>query len=511
MNLDDLISKYLDGELNEKEDTVLREKLSGDMAAKKHFDEAVNIHMAFRDDADSIEPPKDFVRETEEKILMKIMSGQPVSRDKVYKMPARRTKYLAVAAAALFIFGFFRISDQLFRIDLKPLFADSIGDIEYKLKDQLKEYPDINIYSGKAEQSKRPDLNNSMLARNDNIEHKKIRKEPDRNVRLAASEKKANPEQNPVSEESIENIVNNEIAEDKTINSLASVEPDDSEMPDLNSYPNNEPVNNSGFETNITPDKTGNSDMSAADAKISTDNISINSFQNTPGSLNIKNNGFQDNIYTGSLSGNQPYQLINFYPNNTEIQLSSFLGTDVFAGPGMDSVKSSLIAHFSQSLAYSIDDRSRIGVEVGYSEYTYSENVGMNIPLSSVKPGNKKGNGSQVEDASSGSFNSGISGGDYIRRPFSYPVTKQLFWGSAFYEYSIFQKNNFSVIGRLGAGATSEGPLGYGKLFAKYEILSGFALTLGGEGRFFVSSFSDRSNNEVMSTASLIYGFQFQF
>ena len=70
MNLDSLLSKYLDGELTHDEDEQLRSLLSEDKDAKVDFDSAVLLNAAMKDDSESILVPEEVSQETEDNILM---------------------------------------------------------------------------------------------------------------------------------------------------------------------------------------------------------------------------------------------------------------------------------------------------------------------------------------------------------------------------------------------------------------------------------------------------------
>ena len=86
-----------------------------------------------------------------------------------------------------------------------------------------------------------------------------------------------------------------------------------------------------------------------------------------------------------------------------------------------------------------------------------------------------------------------------------------MIWGAVFYEQSIFNSSSLNLDGRIGIGTTSmESPLGYGRLFAKYQLFSGVYLTLGAEGRMSIFKFPKEFNNpdKLKSSVSLIYGFQ---
>ena len=112
MNIDDLILKYIDGELTHKEDEELRQILSTDTVAKGLFDTDVLLHAAMREDSASIHPPIDLINKTEDMLLMKILASQPIvaeTPDKSYKFQKR---YVFASLIAVFLlFSILKIDD----------------------------------------------------------------------------------------------------------------------------------------------------------------------------------------------------------------------------------------------------------------------------------------------------------------------------------------------------------------------------------------------------------------
>ena len=74
MKLDDLISKYLDGELSYDDDIKLRQMLKDNPDAKADFDAAVLINATIREDASMIKTPSDLLANTEDLVLMRILA-----------------------------------------------------------------------------------------------------------------------------------------------------------------------------------------------------------------------------------------------------------------------------------------------------------------------------------------------------------------------------------------------------------------------------------------------------
>src|SRR5690606_24961107 len=75
MNIDNLISKYLDGELSEAEDLKLRNIITSNDKARDIFNSYIDLHIAAKEDAKSIQTPADLKSDTEDLVLMNIMNA----------------------------------------------------------------------------------------------------------------------------------------------------------------------------------------------------------------------------------------------------------------------------------------------------------------------------------------------------------------------------------------------------------------------------------------------------
>ena len=79
--------------------------------------------------------------------------------------------------------------------------------------------------------------------------------------------------------------------------------------------------------------------------------------------------------------GTQPAMVLDFYNNRCkEVYVSSFAGTDLMF-EGSDGVQKAVVSHFSQSIAYALTEKSRMGIEIGYSTYEYESGFDVAVPL----------------------------------------------------------------------------------------------------------------------------------
>jgi hypothetical protein len=508
MNLELLISKYLDGQLSDKEDHLLRSMIKEDDVAKQKFYSAVNIHMAFKEDAGAIEPPKDLVRDTEDKVMMKIMAqATPV----VHQIPRwKKASTLAFAASFLLIFTIFDISDIQFgqgnndfaaeqenyqaqaTVPMQALYSllantrapkydevesgnQSAGTLQFadanlaeaNLESNVNETIETNLESNSIS-------NNTILALNTSDEV--IDENPlnlDEELIITTSNLIVSNE-----EESQEEIIS---ATEEVTNSLEDTqalasdeETDEAEETD-DSDKRNIPVVSSPTASNLQSNSIVSSDIETAK-----NNIPFNSNFSTFPTFN--------NFGTYS-------------PKNLSVSLTSFFGTDV-ARFGMGDVDNATVTHFSQSIGYSSDLVNRYGIEVGYSDYIYqSENYGV-VPLGMDAPSPMGGGPEKVDPVRPESSNL-----------FAIPKNegKKVFFGSFFYERSIIKNETYTLDGRVTLGMSKDGAIGITRLFGSYNVFEGIALTFGLEGRLFNMKLSKGTyiEEQYRGSVSMIYGIQF--
>ena len=490
MNIDDLILKYIDGELTHKEDEELRQILSTDTVAKGLFDTDVLLHAAMREDSASIHPPIDLINKTEDMLLMKILASQPIvaeTPDKSYKFQKR---YVFASLIAVFLlFSILKIDDFFPGINnqgIKSAFLDE------KNKSDMAYFISLNNDIIKDEEN--PGSFNISAP----SEFKKISKHQNEN-NIAKSEAEF------INSENISSYANSTAMEKTSpVNPVLPVNVDNIQGNGENNR-NETIVSNSdnlkevakGKNINIPEDKY-NPRFNANDL-LPNSNPKIKTFQTQTVIVNgkspaVKNFGDYMNINPS-----------NFYGTRSDIQLSSFFGTDVVRG-GLNPNSNSAITHFSQSIAYTINDKEKFGIEIGFSQYTFDDTRKGKIPaLIQIHQNNSKA-GIEELDPSGNNSNS-------IEFPYKVNVSKQIIWGSAFFEQSILNVDDFAIFGRVGGGLTSDGPLSYGRLFAKYQLFHWLSLTFGADGRLYVAKLPLINDSEahLRSSAGFIYGFQVKF
>ena len=449
MSLDDLISKYLDGDLTEIDDSILRKTVSDDPAAKDIFDASVLIHSACMEDARSILPPRELVSKTEDRVLMKILAQQPLFIDTVYK--TRRYIVMASFVIAFLCLSVFQISDlYLPGWNIGNVLSSLLNTEKQRMANETVPEDNQVLFVSKAHES-------ALIAANS------IRKVP---AILKAENIQGNLQPSAIV------VASNEV---KTLDRYIA---------------ENE---------NYTPQVKENAGINT-DSRISQGAGLPNQVtSNYPGKLSPMSQVSERKNPGMVLSLNQP----DFSFHSGEVFLSSFLGTDLLN----KSNEKSAVSNFSQSIAYAFSKSQRLGIEFGYSTFSYDDIVKVSVPLDN--PGMLNFSPTSKVEV----LNPELKTNSYIEFPATVNHQKQFIWGSAFFEQEFISYSGFTVNGRLGLGASSDGPLGYGKAILSYRILSVLHLTAGIEGKLYEAKIykSNTIADEVKSNLNLIYGFQIKF
>ncbi|MBX3043652.1 MAG: hypothetical protein KIT33_02930 [Candidatus Kapabacteria bacterium] len=440
MSLEMLISKYIDGELTTLEDAKLRSILKENPYAKEKFDSSVELHMDLLDDRDSIQVPKNLLKQTEEAVLMRIFSTtevmaapQPVK--KAIKLPAR----IATLAAVV---SFFALISYL-----------NFGDKEYPriIDISMIESPaEIIVSSNETALSSKNTSFQSVKSDFTNIE---TTQSDENSIVLLDNDSQEIAELIPEIEEFLSDI--SHITTETTESNIAAEKIKPSE--------DNQPLNMMSDKIHVAQVNSGNNS-----------NLAISNIPQV-------NFGF-----TG--------------PEVTSIQLNTIVSRD-FSRAGIQTSGNSHIINMSQSIGYSLSSKSVLGIEFGITEFNYDY-------IKIIPVGGSAGHSSgfsinePIGDGGSG-------GGTLVNLPVRLERQQQFFWGMAFFDNNIYDYDRFSLNGRIGFGATNDGPLGLGRITARYNILSSIAFTLGAEGRFFMVKTPLLENKiSTVSSYGFVYGIQ---
>lgn len=482
MSLDQLISRYLDGELSSGEDIQLRSLLKDSREAKADFDTAVLLNAALREDARSISTPDDLLRDTEDLIMMEIM--------KDYKAPVtikRKTRRFAwitemlqaqtwrpaynfalTVAAITSIFAISDISDPAF----SPVDTAVINKIQIK-------QANTEIAPKVQSQSFASKTKASATKRTKGIPQAKHGS----NVAITTANSEEYAEIIVAKDENTTDVVNtNTVITTTASETQIRIDGIDVSNPFVNNTMDQQTKNlGQGQET-----ATANAIMQSPDAAISS-----TAKTNAPAK-----------VPTNPIQGNTDYNINNMMKSiatiddvfhNDEVQLSTFLGSDLYSN-GIGTSKKG-VSHFSQSVSYSMTDLSRLGMEFGVTQYGY-EKLSY-IIISGAKRAKTEGY-DPIGNESIG-----------LTLPIKINETGEVMWGAIFYETKLLYTDWAELTARGGLGFTGDGPLGYVRLYGKVNLFSGFSLTLGTEAREY-SLIINNTGSKYKFSNLLMYGVQFK-
>lgn len=469
MNLDELISKYIDAELAPDEDSNLREFISESDKARDIFDRSVGIHLAIREDAQNIMPPKDLVRETESKVMMQIMALRAEPAPVVHKINSRVRFYqMAAAAVVMFLVGVITISD----LNIINRFG-------------FNELARLNSEEGLS-RNYFIDESGSMTPLGDGIQTIEMPRE-----RFVPIEKSTDTA--PVASPAFAYSQSSELASGNSTN-VPSVP---AAMPPII-------FENSTLAMGL---RESNSTFAASSEKASNASLPVLSlhqsimpqatnqpFSQSPQSNMQSRRGSKQISILGDLG-------FDIGIVHSMVNVTSHFGTDV-ARFGFDNAEKSSVTHFSQAISFSLDESNYLGVEMGYSQYSCKDRI-----LVKISSGGG-GSSTSSKDPSSGEIPP-----QYQVTPKSVSNNKQLLWCVGFWEYNFLASGDFALDTRLGLGASAEGPMGLSRVISRYELVKGLFLSVGVEGRAFRANMEELSNSKagIKSSVSIIYGLQLKF
>ena len=439
MNLDDLISKYLDGELTPENDAELRQLINEDVTAKQDFDAHVLIHAALKEDASAIRPSMNLVGKTEDKILSRYLKEKPAAAIR-YERPRRRVLAFASIAFAVLILGFFTISDI-------ALYQPATNKLALVLNNEK-----------------------AKLVNSESVQQTALYFEENNNQQELVMSVPAESRRN-ITPGTIQNIANNRVNSNRNSNNPEIAEVRSTVVSPVvreNSGIMAASVDNSNVvENSITPTpvtlspapenvqdkpvetiKPDNAQKQPVENMFAQDNAVIEN--TTPltkeksgsgNSLSMMQPTQSSQIINTNLGGHNLAELNqSFYGPVSEIRLSSFLGTEVVQG-GFNTDNVKFISNFSQGIAYNLNEDNRIGFDIGYSSYSYNDTKIGRLP----NLVNYDGSGSSANMGQSGVLVRDQFGNSLIEFPYTVNIQKQMMWGAGFFERTLLITNFLKV------------------------------------------------------------------
>lgn len=526
MNLDELISKYLDGELSNSEDKELRRLLSEDDVAKQSFDAHVLIHAAMKEDASSILPSKELIGRTEDRVLSKILSD----KEEEYKpvmVPfffRRRAFAFGGALAVLLLISVIIISNLNW-----SFYGNDLDDALENERQRIMTQSNLELLGlSESEMSSPYEMNIAVPDEilTDVSAERMVSKFGVSRVNASISSKKDNQISSA-----------NAMSVDLNISSKVNSSYDLAPRTESGQNKNNEMVtldDRSGLVTNNNTDiekfvrrndvsgiqklseGTNPSLMvsvpiiSNSEKDASSDEPEDSDEQMVPKDefTNMKQMNFimsNDVLTTRDLLG-QFNGSDRFYGAKSDIRLTTFFGSEIKQF-GFEAENPSVISSYSQSISYNVSDASKFGIDFGYTDYSFIETRIARVPNPSFH---------STDEVNGDAYQSRIEvrrDGDpmrYIEFPFEMNIKRQIVWGSGFFEHSIIDNRIFGLNGRLSLGATNDGLISMARLFGRVKLFDWLAISAGSEARLFRwdNPAIGTGKSGYKSTISLIYGFE---
>lgn len=319
MNIDNLISKYLDGELSEAEDLKLRNIITSNDKARDIFNSYIDLHIATKEDAKSIQTPADLKSETEDLVLMTIM--------KATAAPAKVTSGL-----------------NIFNLFPKQL-ASMVAVL---LLISFTYTADFRSFEGLLPTFDKPELSMSIPI------------------------VKSNDVTNVVNRSSIVSNINRSstaLASSNNVN-----EENETNQP-LNISSNNELISTVQIEKEFTSLKAKNSNADGINTELQSpgeDKSFVNTEENynvTLPTINLQNdNTSTSNMQFGAINDKVSLSQNNLAINN--IQLTAY-SSNPYIMFGFDKDAEASLRAYSQAISISVNSKTRVGLEIGLSDIAY--------------------------------------------------------------------------------------------------------------------------------------------
>lgn len=439
MRFEELISKYLDSELTFEEDKELRHIISEDPTKKVEFEEYIELSYILKKDSTFNLMNEEDQDDIEDNLLMHIMDEQ----SKVTK----KVEFSSYSLSAVFsvILVFF--------VSIYTVFDTNIGD-SYNKESALFRIaiPNLKLEDLSSNQEY-VEVNNSDIENNNS---EIVRSIPNSSISdVIKNNSLDNNDSQNINENNSSNIANVIITEsndnliDNSSNSKSNNE--DEQIKDI--------FNSSNLEKNI---RSTNSNFANNDLNL----LKMNYEQND---LKFNDLSFESIIYTD-------LNRTGFNPSDKKVLNS-----------------------FSQSVAFKLTEKTKIGVELGKSQYEFTTLKSVTIPYRDL-----------------GGYNGSLDGA--IRMPnglltkINTTVNYNTIFANIFYDSKLLVSEKFKINGRLGIGISNGGLLASGRLYADITIYGPLHITTGLDTRVFQNDNLYYNENGIMnSSVSFVNGIYFEF
>lgn len=451
MEIDDLINKYLDGDLTPEEDAQLQELLQQDRTAAEQFHSMLLLYSTLKNDAETIELPKHFEKKFEERLLASYFGMRSPNELPRFRSQKQISSWFTLILCFLFFVQ--NIQDG----KLYTHFSIFISEIT-KQKDLL--WNDVQNFDSEPSTLK---ASQPGLLKSSNTETQS------RNVAKTA--------------EFNSNIF-------LTKESFKIIKAQNSNPPQIN------------IQT----------ELPQSPYTFHFDNFVENGFKNfSPLSLSSLQ---LSNLTKNSLSKNfLNDNFIRENPLSSRVNFGTFSSTEwVSIGEENSNIKS--FANFTQSIGYSVSEKFRFGFEFGYAQMSFVQKAEILVPLTSFEaPKLKITDKREKKDYSNNlalATESESDNKEYVSIPIEVNLNQKLICGAVFLEYIIPVIYNIRTVGHVSVGGMDNGYFGAIKIFEEVELINGLSLIIGTEGRTIWMRIPISSKVGLWSTLGILYGLSYK-
>lgn len=192
---------------------------------------------------------------------------------------------------------------------------------------------------------------------------------------------------------------------------------------------------------------------------------------------------------------------MNYEQNDLKLNDLSFesnLFTDIVR-TGFNPTNSGLMNTFAQSVSIKLNSKSKIGVELGVSEYDFNVTRKVTIPYSEL-------------DEFNGSLDGSRRLPNGLLTSVNTTITYNNYFANVFFDSKIYENKNFDFIGRVGLGVSNGGFLVSSRLYFDVPVYGALHLITGIDTRAFQNSNLFYNQNDALnSNVSFVNGFYFRF
>lgn len=435
MNLDHLLSRYLDGELTPEEDKQLRDLVASSPEARAEFDAAVSLFIHAREEAEHPSLSAAESSSIEDAIMMAALSSQasavPVATA-MTSLPSLSISLLSSLVVA--------------SLSLVPVSTGYRSGIV-----------------GGAESGSRPSVMTQPLLR-----------EAESSAALASSSVG----------------VGDEKVVEKRFEAAAPVRPSRADISNAARYTAQVAEQDNADDLTIYELYVEESDDSSVEQSPDLAMASFNSAMTAP----VRSEA--DPALRLSPA------VIPVIPESAPVDFG-FVGGSMFASFSGGAMESS--DFIAQTISYKLDDRNRIGIEIGWMQFSYRHNSTMIRMAPSDAPSNRSVAMVITENPAIRPISS------FFLSNAQRVSTDEALWGSLFYERGIPVNDLVEVSIRGGAGASNLGALGFARVGLTAHIHPSVALTAGVDGRSFLLWQGSVMSKQTSSVTNLSLSFGVAF